>query len=145
MQITPENEKGLNAANAQTPMQTGTDSASKPGRRQPPEPSLNPRQARILRALLERKRTREEIDAIAGVSNGPDEIFRLRHNLGLRLPCPRKAGIDMDGKPVEIGVYGMAESDYSIALRLLGNDPEGVSSCPSPAPVPPRLLAGVTL
>jgi hypothetical protein len=81
---------------------------------------LNPRHRRILRALLARQRAREEIDGIAGASNGPDEILRIRRQFRLVIPCVRKGGRDMDGHRVEVGVYSLTDADRANALRLLG-------------------------
>lgn len=68
----------------------------------------NPRYLRILAALLARARTREEIDRIAGASNGPDAIAEIR-SLGLPklgcLPCQRTPCFDRDGQEVQRGIY----------------------------------------
>jgi hypothetical protein len=68
----------------------------------------NPRHLRILAALLARARTREDIDRIAGASNGPAAIAELRA-LGLPkpacLPCERTPCFDRDGREVRRGVY----------------------------------------
>jgi hypothetical protein len=65
---------------------------------------------RLLAALLTRSRTREEIDRIAGASNGPDAIAEIRA-LGLPardcLPCDRVPCFDRDGKEVRRGVYSL--------------------------------------
>lgn len=68
----------------------------------------NPRYLRILAALLARSRSREEIDRIAGASNGPDAIAALRA-LGLPKPdclvCERTPCFDRDGQEVQRGIY----------------------------------------
>lgn len=68
----------------------------------------NPRYLRILAALLARARTREEIDRIAGASNGPDAIAAIRA-LGLPKPdcliCERTPCFDRDGQEVQRGIY----------------------------------------
>lgn len=68
----------------------------------------NPRYLRILSALMVRPRTREDIDRIAGASNGPAAIAELR-SLGLPrlgyLACERTPCYDRDGKEVMRGVY----------------------------------------
>lgn len=68
--------------------------------------TANPRYMRILTALLTRPRTREDIDSIAGASNGPAAIAALRA-LGLSdcLPCAKTPTFDRDGKEVKRGVY----------------------------------------
>lgn len=118
MQTTPDEEKGLSAANAQTPMQTGADPTASRQRRQPRP--LTPRQTRILSALLVGDRNREEIDRVAGASNSPDEVFRLRRDFGLSIPCQRKGSKDRDGKPVQVGIYSLTDADRTAARRLLG-------------------------
>lgn len=71
----------------------------------------NPRYLRILAALLARARTREEIDRIAGASNGPAAIAEIRA-LGLPktncLLCERTPCIDRDGQEVQRGIYWLA-------------------------------------
>lgn len=81
---------------------------------------LTPRHRRILLALLVRDRTREEIDRIAGASNGPDEVLRVREQFGLSIPCQRKGASDRDGHPVQVGVYRLTDADRTEARRLLG-------------------------
>lgn len=70
--------------------------------------TTNPRHLRILAALLTRARSREDIDRIAGASNGPAAIAELRA-LGLPkpacLPCERTPCWDRDGKEVQRGIY----------------------------------------
>ena len=83
---------------------------------------LNPRHRRILRALLDRQRTREEIDSIAGASNGPDEVLRIRRQFSLVIPCVRKGSRDMDGHRVEFGLYSLTEADRANARQLLGGE-----------------------
>ena len=68
----------------------------------------NPRYLRILAALLTRARSREDIDRIAGASNGPAAVAELRA-LGLPkaecLPCERTPCYDRDGQEVQRGIY----------------------------------------
>lgn len=106
-----------------------TQKRRRPGRRQA-EPSLfpttepvsdstppahfsgtdNPRHLRVLHSLMTRPRKREEIDHIAGASNGPELIAELRRR-GLRAACQRTPGIDRDGKPVKFGIYYLDDAD----------------------------------
>jgi hypothetical protein len=73
----------------------------------------NPRYLRILAALLTRSRSREEIDGIAGASNGPAAIAELRA-LGLPKPecllCERTPTYDKDGERVMRGVYYLTDA-----------------------------------
>jgi hypothetical protein len=68
----------------------------------------NPRYLRLLAALLTRARSREDVDRIAGASNGPAAIAELRA-LGLPkagcLPCERTPCYDRDGREVMRGIY----------------------------------------
>lgn len=78
----------------------------------------NPRHLRIIYALLARPRKREEIDRIAGASNGPDLIADLRRR-GLRIPCQQTPGIDRDGFPIKFGVYGFDDDDRHKVKRWI--------------------------
>ncbi len=70
--------------------------------------TTNPRLLRIVAALMTRARSREDVDRIAGASNGPAAIAELRA-LGLSkpdcLPCERTPCFDRDGKEVQRGIY----------------------------------------
>jgi len=72
--------------------------------------TYNPRLIRIIAALMIRPRSREEVDRIAGASNGPAAIAEIRA-LGLPspecLPCERVPGVDRDGQRVKHGVYSL--------------------------------------
>ncbi len=70
----------------------------------------NPRHLRVIQALMVRPRRREDIDAIAGCSNGPDLIADLRA-LWLDIPCTRINFIDRDGLPCRPGIYSITEFD----------------------------------
>ncbi|MBI3284499.1 MAG: hypothetical protein HYZ65_06565 [Burkholderiales bacterium] len=70
----------------------------------------NPRHLRVIHALLIRTRKREEIDRIAGASNGPELIAELRRR-GLHIPCVNTPAIDRDGRPIKYGAYSLTEDD----------------------------------
>lgn len=70
----------------------------------------NQRHLRVIHALIPRPRKREEIDRIAGASNGPDLIAELRRR-GLHIPCYRAPGIDRDGHLIKFGVYALSDDD----------------------------------
>jgi hypothetical protein len=70
----------------------------------------NLRQLRVLMALLTRPRSREAVDSIAGCSNGPDLIGKLRAK-GLKIPCDETPVIDRDGQEVLCGVYYFTAED----------------------------------
>lgn len=71
----------------------------------------NPRQLRVIDALLLRARSRTEIDQIAGASNGPQVIAHLRR-LGLTIPCELIQAIDRDGLSVSYGLYKFTAEDF---------------------------------
>ena len=70
----------------------------------------NPRHLRVIHAVLGRPRRREDVDSIAGCSNGPELIAELRRR-GLDIPCKRITFIDRDGYPCRPGVYSLTEND----------------------------------
>lgn len=84
----------------------------------------NPRKLRVIHALMARPRCREDIDHIAGCSNGPDLIAALR-GLGLKVPCERIRFLDRDGYECRPGVYSLTSKDRRLiwawqATRKLG-------------------------
>jgi hypothetical protein len=72
--------------------------------------TANPRHLRVITSLMIRPRRREEIDSIAGASNGPELMAELRRR-GLRAKCRRTPGIDRDGYPIKFGVYEFDDDD----------------------------------
>ena len=80
----------------------------------------NPRHLRVLNAALVRSRKREEIDRIAGASNGPELIAELRRR-GLDFPCVRVPALDRDGYPVRPGVYHLTDADRRKITRWLSS------------------------
>lgn len=78
----------------------------------------NPRHLRAIMALLVRPRPREDIDRIAGCSNGPALMSDLR-KLGLKAPCPRTPCIDRDGFEVKRGIYFFDDHDKRLIRAWL--------------------------
>ncbi len=70
----------------------------------------NPRHLRALAVLLRRPITRQELDNVAGCSNGPELVAELRRR-GLAVECERIEFIDRDGRKCRPGVYGFNDSD----------------------------------
>jgi hypothetical protein len=70
----------------------------------------NPRQLRALAVLMRRPVSREELDHIAGCSNGPELVAELRRR-GLDVPCERIRFIDRDGFTCRPGVYSLTIAD----------------------------------
>lgn len=69
----------------------------------------NPRHLRAIAVLLRRPVPREQLDSIAGCSNGPELIAELRRRgLGQEhLPCVRIRFVDRDGFICRPGVYSL--------------------------------------
>lgn len=80
---------------------------------------LNPRQDRIVSELLAATSlSREQIDRIAGASNGPNVIMALRRKFGSDAISTRMVdGIDRDGKPVKTGRYSLTDVGYQRLLE----------------------------
>ncbi|WP_291522992.1 hypothetical protein [Acidithiobacillus sp.] len=82
------------------------------------EGPLNPREVRALSAMLKRPITREELDTIAGASNGPELVNQLRDR-GLELPCFRLGSYDMDGIWIFRGLYLLTQKDRAQVAKAL--------------------------
>jgi hypothetical protein len=80
----------------------------------------NFRHKRVISALWEDARFREEIDDIGGCSNGPALIAELRC-LGLEIPCIRIRRFDKEGRSVWRGVYLLSDSDTDAIERYMQN------------------------
>lgn len=70
----------------------------------------NPRHLRVLQAVSVRPIPREQLDTLAGCSNGPDLVAELRRR-GLRMPCTRTKKLDRDLFDCWPGVYHLTEQD----------------------------------
>ncbi len=79
--------------------------------------SLNPRQQRLLQRLLLGPASREEVDRIAGASNGPGVVSGLRTR-GLVIPCKRSKSMDSDGRVCWPGAYRLNVADKKIVRAL---------------------------
>jgi hypothetical protein len=83
---------------------------------------FTPRQFRVLSALTKKLGKwiwREDIDAIAGASNGPEIISQLRHGRGIDIQMEKVANVDRDGMPCNPGRYRMTDKGLA-ALHKLG-------------------------
>lgn len=76
----------------------------------------NPRHLRALAVLLRRPLAREDLDSVAGCSNGPALVGALRDK-GLTLPCDRIELPDRDGRLCRPGVYSLTASDRRSLLQ----------------------------
>lgn len=84
----------------------------------------NPRELRAILELLRRSLWREEVDTVAGASNGPDVIAQIRAK-GLELPCKLITITDRDGKKVRAGLYSLTAADCRLFYRWLANRIKG--------------------
>ena len=80
----------------------------------------NPRHLRALAVFLRRPVSREELDSIAGCSNGPELVAELRRRgLGNELQCERIKLIDRDGNACRPGVYSLTEKGRRMVYAWL--------------------------
>lgn len=80
----------------------------------------NARHLRALAVLLKRPVSRENLDSIAGCSNGPELVAELRRRgLEGELLCERIAFIDRDGRPCRPGVYSLTAKGRRLVLNWL--------------------------
>ena len=87
----------------------------------------NPRHLRALTALLRRPVSREQLDSIAGCSNGPELVAELRRR-GLgddHLPCERIKFIDRDGNVCRPGVYSLTEKGRRMVYAWMAKRSKG--------------------
>lgn len=87
---------------------------------------FSPRQARVLGALEALRPgqwlARENLDRIAGSSNGPDVIYQLRGKLGDdAIQMQRVDGIDRDGLPCKTGRYRLDAIGHKRLSELTGD------------------------
>lgn len=84
----------------------------------------NPRHLRVIQALMTRPLPREQLDSVAGASNGPELVAELRRR-GLEVECTRTKKKDRDLFDCWPGVYHFTQSDrrrvnYWLAHRKQG-------------------------
>lgn len=87
-------------------------------------PRLTPRQSRLLQALLQTSGwiSRENVDRIAGASNGPQIVLELRRKLtghdGIEMQ--KAEAQDRDGKACQPGRYRLTAVGRQRAQEVLG-------------------------
>jgi len=83
---------------------------------------------RIVEALLEREYLwRTEVNLIAGLSNSPDEIMRIRASIGKQnILCPRVRIPTLDGRFTQAGQYSLSPEGKMIARLALEHGKRGV-------------------
>jgi hypothetical protein len=80
---------------------------------------LSHRQSRVCQVLATgRKLWREEVDRIAGASNGPELMRQLRRK-GLEWQCDRIKKTDRDGNKCKPGLYSIVGSGWE-TLQVWG-------------------------
>ena len=80
---------------------------------------LTARQSRLCEAFAKRSKLwREEVDRIAGASNGPEIMLQLKGK-GLAWQCDRIKKVDRDGNPCEPGIYFIVGNGWE-TLRAWG-------------------------
>lgn len=102
---------------------SGQDGASKPIKL----PRFTPRQVRVLEALLPgRWVDREPLDRIAGSSNSPDVISKLRRKFGQdSIDMELIDGTDRDGKPCRTGRYRLTPAGRERLEQITANTDQG--------------------
>lgn len=78
-----------------------------------------PRAFRLMLALLQAPRTREECDRLAPASNSPNVIMELRRRLKLELPCERVPFVTKDGERSHYGRYHATPDDRDKIRAIL--------------------------
>lgn len=84
----------------------------------------NPRHLRVIQALMTRPLPREQLDSVAGASNGPELVAELRRR-GLEVPCPRTKKKDRDLFDCWPGVYHFTQQDRRRVLAWLAKRQQG--------------------
>jgi len=79
--------------------------------------TANLRHLRVIHAAMTRALPREQLDQVAGCSNGPELVAELRRR-GLDFPCERTPAIDRDGFIVKPGVYHLTEQDRRKIIKF---------------------------
>ena len=78
----------------------------------------NPRHLRVIQALMTRPLPRQQLDSVAGASNGPELVAELRRR-GLELECTRTKKKDRDLFDCWPGVYHFTQQDRRRVLAWL--------------------------
>ena len=84
----------------------------------------NPRHLRVIQALMTRPLPREQLDDVAGCSNGPELVAELRRR-GLELECTRTKKKDRDLFDCWPGVYHFTQQDRRRVIQWLAKRKAG--------------------
>lgn len=79
---------------------------------------LSTREKRVINALSVCPIMRENLDSIAGCSNGPGLVAGLRRK-GLSIPCERIERYDKDGNASYPGQYSFTNEDKQIVREWM--------------------------
>ena len=85
----------------------------------------NPRHLRVIQALMTRPLPREQLDSVAGASNGPELVAELRRR-GLETPCTRTKKKDRDLFDCWPGVYHFTQQDRRRVRAWLAKRSRGI-------------------
>ena len=121
--MAPTKGNGLDAANDQ-PAKELTDNAADSIKQVRFSGTTNPRHLRVIQALMTRPLPRQQLDAVAGASNGPELVAELRRR-GLELLCTRTKKIDRDGFDVLPGVYHFTQQDRRRVIQWIAKRKKG--------------------
>ena len=81
----------------------------------------NPRELRAIHALLADDISRHDLDGVAGVTNSPELVARLRRR-GLAIPCTLTDFTDRDGNKCRPGVYSFTDDDRRAVTAWLQSE-----------------------
>jgi len=84
--------------------------------------AITQREKRAINALLNGPIMRENLDTVAGCSNGPELVAGLRRK-GLKTPCERVERFDKDGNSCWPGRYSLTQEDRVLAQAMLSGQP----------------------
>lgn len=84
----------------------------------------NPRHLRVIQALMTRPLPRDQLDSVAGASNGPDLVAELRRR-GLEVECTRTKKKDRDLFDCWPGVYHLTQQDRRRVTYWLSHRGQG--------------------
>jgi hypothetical protein len=97
----------------------------------------NLRWVRVLKAFEERKyHSREQLDRIAGASNSPDLMMRLRRTLGIEFICERVLTIDRDDLLCTSGMYSLTPAGSRRARAWLAKVMVPITATPADLATP---------
>lgn len=124
--VRPEKGNGLTAGNSQ-PAKTHTKRKTDFSPQSRFAGTDNPRHLRVIQALMTRPLPREQLDSVAGASNGPELVAELRRR-GLETPCTRTKKKDRDMFDCWPGVYHFTLQDRRRVIQWLAKRNQGASN-----------------